>query len=84
MNEKPTGKVWLERDTYVTNRSRFTPDELAPYGNQWVAWSADGSKIVAHHEDLLQVTEQVKAAGYDSEDVLREYIPPGGEVETLL
>jgi hypothetical protein len=84
MSEKPLGRIWTDRDAYVTNRSRYTPDELAPYGDQWVAWSSDGSRIVAHHEDLLRVAEQVKAAGYDSEDVLMEYIPPGGEIDTLL
>jgi hypothetical protein len=84
MTDKPSGGAHYDRDLYLTNRSRFTPDELAPYGDQWVAWSGDGSRIVAHDEDLLKVAEQVKALGYGSEDVLLERIPPGGEVDSQL
>lgn len=84
MSEKAMNTARPDRDTYLKNRDRFMPHELAPYGNHWVAWSADGARIVAHHEDLLQVAEQVRAAGYGSEDVHLEFIPPGGEVETLL
>ena len=84
MNNKASGRARHDRNVYLQNRCKHPLEELAKYGNQWVAWSADGSRIVAHHEDALEVTRMVDAAGIDSEDVVLEWIPPGGEVQTLL
>jgi len=77
-NEKP------DRWTYVRNRSKWTPDELAVYGDEWVGWSLDGSRIVAHHADLLEATRLAREAGFGGEDVIWEHLPPGGEVDCLL
>jgi hypothetical protein len=84
MTEKTNGKVLPDHDTYVKNRSSHTLDELARYGDQWVAWSADGTTVVAHHTDLLEVAAMVTAAEIDSEAVHLEWIPPDGEVDTYL
>jgi hypothetical protein len=84
MSEPVGGKVRVDQATYRKNRDSFPLAELARYGEQWVAWSADGSRIVAHDEDLVKVADSIRAAGIDAEDVMFEYIPPGGEVETLL
>ena len=81
MSEKPR----MDRDVYVANRSKFFPADLLPYAEEWVAWSLDGSHIVAHHRDLMEVTHMLEAAGIDwQEEVNYEWIPPGGEVESLL
>jgi hypothetical protein len=84
VSEQASGKVRVDRETYLANRERHSLAELSRYGDQWVAWSADGSRVLAHDADPLRVAEQVRAAGVDSEDVVLEYIPPGGEVENLL
>jgi hypothetical protein len=49
-----------------------------------VAWNSDASGIIAHHEDLLEAVRMVEAAGLDRDDVNFEWIPPGGEVDSLL
>jgi hypothetical protein len=77
-NTKPDRKV------YVENRTKFLPEDLLPYANQWVAWSADGSRIVAHHPNLAEVARQVEAQGLEREDVVFDHLPPEGEVTTLL
>jgi hypothetical protein len=84
MGEKTTDKQRPDRDTYVKNRCSWLPEQLAPYGEQWVAWSSDASRIVAHHEDLLETVRMVEASGISREDVNFEWIPPGGEVDSLL
>ncbi len=76
------GKVPPDRDTYLKNRYSFPLDELTRLADQWVAWSADGTKIVAHDRDLQRVTERVRAAGFGSEEVNFEFIPPGDESDT--
>jgi hypothetical protein len=84
MSEKSTGRAKHDPDVYSKNRSRFLPQDLAPYADQWVAWSADGSRIVEHHADLVELLRRTDAAGIDREDMVLEQIPPGGVIETLL
>lgn len=84
MSGKTNAKVLPDHDAYVKNRSSHTLDELARYGDQWVAWSGDGKRIVAHHRDPVELAAMVTAAGIDSEEVHLEWIPPGGEVDTFL
>ena len=84
MTEKTNGAVRPNRDVYIKNRCSHSQEEMASYGEQWLAWSADASRIVAHHADLQQVAETVKAQGLLLEEVNFEWIPPGGEVESLL
>jgi len=80
MNEKARP----DRKVYVENRAKFLPEDLLPYADQWVAWSADGSKIVAHHPNLAEVARQVEALGLEREDVVFDRLPLEGEVTTLL
>jgi hypothetical protein len=80
MSEKPR----MNRDVYVKNRSKYLPEDLLPYAEEWVAWSLDASRIIAHHCDLLEVARMLEEGGVDREDVNFEWIPPGGEVESLL
>lgn len=80
MSEKPR----LDHDVYRGNRSQYSPEELLPYAEQWVAWSLDALRIVAHHRDALELWRMLDEAGIDSESVNLEWIPPGGEVDCLL
>jgi hypothetical protein len=84
MNDKPRDKVKPDRRVYVENRGKFPLEELNKYAGQWVAWSLDGSRIVAHHEDLGEAVRQVEAAGLDREDVIFDCIPPEGAGMTIL
>jgi hypothetical protein len=83
MPEQRDGVVVSDRDLYVKNRNRRTLEELLAYEDQWVAWSRDGSRMVAHDKDPVAVTQAVKGLGVDSEQVILEYIPMGGTVDLL-
>jgi hypothetical protein len=62
---------------YSENRRRcFPPESLVPYAGQWVAFLADGTKIVAHHEDYLTLSKMVAEAGYGPLDVVLSAISP--------
>ena len=54
---------------YEANRSRFKAEEMANYKGQWVAFSPDGSRIVANSGDLGELDRLVVAAGEDPETV---------------
>ena len=52
-----------------TNRSHLPIEVLKKYQGQWVAFSADGSRIVAGAEDLASLDQRVIAAGENPEEV---------------
>jgi Family of unknown function (DUF5678) len=58
------------------NRSRFPPEQLLPYAGQHVAWSPDGSRILASGEDMDEVEKKLRAAGIHPSQVVFEYIGP--------
>lgn len=83
MSENHSAKTKPDRWVYVENRRKFPREEQRKYAGQWLAWSADGSRIVAHHEDLQQVVRIVDEAGIDREDVIFDW-EPEEDVDTLL
>lgn len=64
--------------TYRQNRERFPASDLKRYDGQWVAFSADGCRIVASGASIGQVSELVGAAHEDIQEVVLERI----EIET--
>ena len=63
---------------YKDNRSRFLREQLVPYVGQWVAFSSDGSQIVASSEDLADLEANLRAKGTDPQEVLFEQIREDG------
>jgi len=53
---------------HVKNRNAIPREELLPYENQYVAWSLDGTRILAGDKDPLQLVARLAAAGYRSDD----------------
>ncbi len=70
----------LDVRSYSENRSRFPADELAPYAGQYVAWSPDGMRILAHGTDAELVEHQLAAAGINPAAVVIGYVDPPDEV----
>jgi hypothetical protein len=63
---------------YEENRSKFPLDELAKYAGKHVAFSPDGTRIVASGESIEEVEEQLMAAGIDPSQVVGSYVDPPG------
>jgi hypothetical protein len=66
----------------IRNRNAFPAEELDRYTGLHVAWSPDGTRILASDPNPLKVLAAVKALGYDPaetpiEDIPAEDVCPG-------
>lgn len=75
MPEPRTGVPWLTAE-YFRNRQAFPPEELMKYGGQYVAFSWDGTHIVASALTYEELEDRVTAAGHDPERVVSAYVDP--------
>ena len=59
---------------YEQNRAKFCVADLQPYSGQWVAFSGDGSRILASAATLLELESRLVVAGESPEDAAFERI----------
>ncbi len=62
---------WAE---HVKNRNAFPFEELEKYEGQHVAWSLDGTRILAGHADPLQLRTALEEAGYRPGDYVLSFV----------
>jgi hypothetical protein len=65
----------MNLEQFIKNRNAFPADELNRYAGEHVAWSPDGTGILASNRDPLKVLAAVKDLGYDPAETPIEDIP---------
>jgi hypothetical protein len=65
---------WLPPEFYA-NQEKFTPEMLLPYAGSYVAYSWDGSRILASGPDEENVEQQLREMGVDPARVVLGYVP---------
>jgi len=55
----------MDVQEFLKNRLAFPPEELAKHRGEWVAWSPDGTRLVATSRDPDALDDLVRAAGED-------------------
>ncbi len=77
MSTNRAASPMIDIGQHLANRDRyFPPQELAKYAGEEVAFSADGTHIVAHGRDFLALWNELKAAGIDPSGCVWASIPP--------
>lgn len=66
------------------NRASFPFEELAKHEGKWVAFSPDGTKIVAEDADLSVLDQKVRAAGFNPSEVGFESVPAEEDGEIFI
>jgi hypothetical protein len=64
----------VDPQIYRENRAKFPLRELAKYQGQWVAFSLDGTRIIASCEDLGTLDKLIIERGENPEQVTLERI----------
>lgn len=71
----------IDFKVFLANRAKFPVEQLAPYGGGWVAWSRDGTGIIASSKESEEaVWKQLEDAGLDVSQHVHSYIPADNEV----
>jgi len=63
-----------------SSEAQVPPEDLHKHRGRWVAFSADGRRIVASGVTLAEVDAQLHRAGEDPEEVLLERIADGSPI----
>ena len=71
-NNKADG--WIDANLFNINRNKVPLTELQKYAGQWVAWSADGTRIVASHPDMLALCDIIDRSGLKPFEVVLSQI----------
>ena len=61
---------------FYANQRAFPREQLRQYAGQYVAWSLDGSRILASGETLDALEQKLFAAGLEPNRVVSHYVPP--------
>jgi hypothetical protein len=56
------------------NRAKQSPEILAPFPNQWVAWRGDCMGIVAAAGSIPELEAELTRRGIDAEKVVFEFV----------
>jgi Family of unknown function (DUF5678) len=70
----------MNMQLYLKNRRRFSYDELDKHAGKYVAWSPDGTRIIASADDLSALCAAVDASEFDPAEVVMEPVPFPDEV----
>ncbi len=66
---------WVHPD-FFENQRNFPAEELLQYAGQRIAWSWDGSRVLASAPDEQELRHKLAAAGHDPRQVVYDYVPP--------
>jgi hypothetical protein len=70
----------MDMQAFLKNRAAFPLEELAKHRGEWIAWSPDGTRLVATSRNPDALDDLVRAAGENPEDCCIQGIPDSDSV----
>ena len=70
----------MDIQEHMSNRNQFPPEELEKYAGRYVAWSPDGTQIVAAADRLSALAPAIEASEFDPAECVLSYVPHADEV----
>lgn len=78
MESKYPDAPWLE-PIFFENQRKVKPESLLPYAGQHIAWSWDGSRILAADATRKGLEQKLRETGIDRTRVVFSYIDDPNE-----
>ncbi len=84
MDSTTNGKPHPHDDNWIPacfgpNQQRFRSDEILKYPGKYIAWSWEGTHVVASADSNPELFEKVKSLGLNPSRVVYDYVDPIGE-----
>jgi hypothetical protein len=70
----------MDMQEFIKNRNQFPFEELEKYAGQYVAWSPDGTSILASDDDQIRLDATIRDLGYDPAEILVSSVPFPDEI----
>jgi hypothetical protein len=70
----------INANEFIRNCNAHSLEELAPFEGQYVAWSIDGRRILAHAEREEDLYAEIDRLGIKDQCVI-DFIPPFDEAQ---
>jgi hypothetical protein len=67
---------WWDYKTFDENHRRFPQEELLKYAGQCIAWSIDGTRIVASGKTVDELEDKLQAMGMKPSETVADYVDP--------
>ena len=75
---------WVDGAAFIENVNRIPPELQLQYAGMHVAYSLDGTQILAKGKDYAELDRNLIAAGIDPQRVVHAYIPAPDEHTLVL
>jgi hypothetical protein len=79
MNDSNEEVPWHDGAAFIDNRNRIPAEEQLRHAGRRVAYSLDGTRIVASGRDDEELAAALRVAGIDPSRVVWSYIPGDNE-----
>ncbi len=66
----------MDMQQFNKNRSQFPVEELEKYAGKYVAWSPDGTRIIASADSLSDLAAVVQASPFDPKECVLSSVSP--------
>jgi len=73
MNKDTRPAPWIDA-RFLENQRKFPVDELLRYQGQYIAWSWDGSNILAADVNRRALDQKLRDAGIDPLQVIHDFV----------
>ena len=65
----------IDGPAFNRNRNKAPPELDRELAGQHVAWEIDGTRVIAHHPDILELVKIIEQLGRTTGDVVFEFLP---------
>ena len=83
MTEEERKTFFVDGALFNENWNKFLAKEVLKYADEHVAYSVDGTRILAHGKTLEEALAALTAAGLDPEKVVWDQLPPA-DIDSFL